>query len=62
MKNLVNIVVIVFLIFSLTSCGSGVSAKRGSKYEVAGYTLKNKKEIMERKVLYKKSKTMIVLP
>ncbi len=62
MKKIVTIVFTVFLALSLGSCGSGISAKRASQNEVASYTLKNKKEIMEQKVLYKKSKTIIVLP
>lgn len=62
MKKFVYIAIAVFLTVSLTSCGAGVSAKRATQQELAGYTLKNKKELMERKILYKKSETMIVLP
>ena len=62
MKKFVYIAIIVFLAISLTSCGSGISAKKNTQNEVAGYTLKNKKEIMEQKILHKKSKTIIVVP
>lgn len=62
MRNLIYIAITVFLVISLSSCGAGVSAKRATQNEVAGYTLKNKKEIMEQKILHKKSKTIIVLP
>jgi hypothetical protein len=33
-----------------------------SENEVAGYTLKNKKELMQQKVLNKKARTVIALP
>ncbi len=62
MKKFVYIAFTVFFAVSLTSCGAGVAVKAKSKHQVAGYTLKNKKEIMEQKILHKKSKTIVVLP
>ncbi len=62
MKNFIYIAITVFFAVSLTSCGAGFSAKKTTPQEIAGYTLKNKKEIMERKILHKKSKTIIVIP
>ncbi len=62
MKKIVYIAIVVIFIISLTSCGSAISAKNESKYQVAGYTLKNKTEIMEQKILHKKSKTIITAP
>ena len=62
MKNIIYIAITVFFAVSLTSCGAGYSAKSETNKELAGYTLKNKKEIMERKILYKKSKTIVVIP
>jgi hypothetical protein len=46
----------------LTSCGSSVAIQKDSKASLAGYTLKNKKELMEQKILNKKSKTIIAIP
>ena len=65
MTKFIYIIFTLFLAVSLTSCGAGCtakSAKKETKKEIAGYTLKNKKEIMERKILHKKSKTIIVKP
>ncbi len=62
MIKIIYIAITVFFAVSLTSCGAGCSAKKGKKKEVASYTLKNKKEIMEQKILHKKNKTIIVIP
>jgi predicted metal-binding protein len=44
-----------------TSCGTALSVKKDNT-EVAGYTLKNKKEQFQQKILHKKVKTVIVQP
>lgn len=62
MKKFVYIAITVFFAVSLTSCGAGASVKADANNKVAGYTLKNKKEIMEQKILHKKSKTIVVIP
>lgn len=62
MTKFVYIIFTLFLAVSLTSCGAGCSAKKAAKKEVASYTLKNKKEIMEQQILHKKNKTIIVIP
>jgi len=62
MKKFVYIAFTVIFAVSLTSCGAGASVKASENDKVAGYTLKNKKEIMEQKILHKKSKTIIAIP
>jgi len=65
MAKFVYLIVTLFLAVSLTSCGAGCSAKSAKKEtskEIAGYTLKNKKEIMEQHILHKKSKIIVVKP
>jgi len=62
MKKLVYLLIVAFIAISFTSCGSAVSANKESQNQVAGYTLKNKKEIMEQKILYKSIKTIITVP
>ena len=44
-----------------TSCATTSSTQK-SENELAGYTLKNKKELMEQKVLCKTEKTVIAQP
>ena len=60
MRTLLSILCIVF-IASLSSCGSLKSHKVDSN-EVAGYTLKSKKELLQQKVLHNKSKTIVSQP
>jgi len=66
MTKFVYIIFTLFLAVSLTSCGASCAAKKGkkneTKKEVASYTLKNKKEIMEQQILHKKGKTIVVKP
>jgi len=61
MKKVIFIVATFIFAMSFTSCGT-VSAIQNQDTEVAGYTLKNKKEVVEYKILNKKSKTVIVIP
>jgi len=61
MKKIVYISIIAIFTASLTSCGSVSNATNNNK-EIAGYTLKNKKEQMQQKILNKKSKTAIATP
>jgi len=60
MKKIIYISIIAIFTASLTSCGSVSNVSNNS--EVAGYTLKNKKEQMQQKILNTKSKTVIVAP
>ena len=61
MKKVIFILAAVILTSTFTSCGT--TQKIGnSDAEVAGYTLKNKKELMEQKILNKRSKTVLVTP
>ena len=62
MKKFIYIAFTVVFAVSLSSCGAGASVKADANNQVAGYTLKNKKEIMEEKILHKKSKTIVVIP
>jgi len=61
MKKIIYISIIAIFTASLTSCGS-VSNVTNTNKEIAGYTLKNKKEQMQQKILNKKSKTAIATP
>ena len=45
----------------MTSCGTTASMQQNQN-EVAGYTLKNKKQLLEQKILNKKNKTVIAQP
>ena len=61
MKRIIFIIATVVLTISMTSCGSAVNLKN-SDTDVAGYTLKNKTELLEQKILNRKSKTVIAIP
>ena len=61
MKNIIYLGIALIFTASVSSCGS-VATIQKSENDVAGYTLKNKKELMEQKVLNKKNKTIIALP
>ena len=61
MKNLVYIVAILIFAVSFTSCGT-TSAIQKENTEVAGYTLKDKKEQFQQKIASKKTKTVIATP
>jgi hypothetical protein len=61
MKNIIYLGIALILTASICSCGSTSTIQKGEN-EVAGYTLKNKKELMQQKVLNKKVKTIIALP
>jgi len=54
----VTLILIAVLGTSLTSCSSAKTYQE----DVAGYTLKNKKELMQQKILNKKCKTVIATP
>jgi len=62
MKKFIYIAVTICFIVSLSSCGAGASIKGTHENEVAGYTLKDKKELMQYNILHKKGKTRVVLP
>ncbi len=61
MKKIIYLAVAVIFTLSVSSCGS-TSAIQKNDTEVAGFTLKNKKELMQQKVLHKKIKTVVVAP
>lgn len=61
MKNLIYIVAILIFSVSFTSCGT-TSAIQKENTEVAGYTLKDKKEQFHQKIASKKTKTVIATP
>ncbi|MAL59363.1 MAG: hypothetical protein CMC14_04875 [Flavobacteriaceae bacterium] len=60
MRTLLIIICVAFFA-SLTSCGS-VQSHINTNKEVAGYTLKSKKELLQQKVLNTSIKTVIVEP
>jgi len=47
---------------SMTSCSTAKNVKKENTKELAGYTLKNKKELMQQKIARKKSKTVLATP
>ena len=51
---------LAFAVFT-ASCGT-VDKVQKDETEIAGYTLKNKKELMQQKILAKQSKTIIAIP
>lgn len=56
-----NIILLVAFVTIFTSCATTDSVTKNSS-EVAAYTLKNKKELLQQKVLNTKSKTIITQP
>ena len=50
------------LIVSFVSCASTQSKALKKEQQVAGYTLKNKKELLQQKVLHKTQKTLVAKP
>ncbi|PVW17232.1 hypothetical protein [Marixanthomonas spongiae] len=61
MKKAAIIVLGAFFILSAASCATANSAKK-NETEIAGYTLKNKKELMQQKILNRKKKSVIATP
>jgi hypothetical protein len=65
MKTIKYIIVtiILVLVFSaaLTSCAVPMTIQNDSE-KVAGYTLKNKKELMQQKIANKKCKIVVATP
>jgi hypothetical protein len=61
MKRLIYIITIAFFAVSMASCGTTVKTLQKEE-KVAGYTLKNKKELMQQKILNQKKKTVIAQP
>ena len=62
MKKFIYIITVLCFTVSLTSCGSSVAIQTDSENQVLSYTLKNKKELMEQKILNKKNKTIVAIP
>lgn len=62
MKKALLIVSVLVLSLTATSCGTTSSAMKQTDTQVAGYTLKDKKEIVEQKILHKNNKTVIATP
>lgn len=61
MKKIFFLAIAFLFTITISSCGSSMVIQK-SENEVAGYTLKNKKELMQQKVLNKKERTVIALP
>ena len=55
--------IILVIVFSITSCATSQSVFK-KENEVAGYTLKNKKELMQQKIIAAKkaNKTVLATP
>ena len=62
MKKYITLVLILTVSICATSCGTTSKAIQQNETEVAGYTLKNKTQLMQQKILHKKSKTVIATP
>ena len=58
---IVTIILILVFAAALTSCATPMSIQNDSE-KLAGYTLKNKKELMQQKIADKKCKTVIAIP
>ena len=58
---IVTIILILVFAAALTSCATPMSIQNDSE-KLAGYTLKNKKELMQQKIADKKCKTIIAIP
>jgi uncharacterized protein YycO len=61
MKRIIYILAAVILCATTYSCGTPVQTIK-KENKVAGYTLKNKKELLQQKILQKKKKTVIAQP
>ena len=60
MKRILYLAFIINFTFLMSSCGTTASIEKNE--QVAGYTLKNKKELLKHKILYNKRKTVIATP
>lgn len=61
MKKILFLALTVVFTLSISSCGSTAVTQKNDTERTA-YTLKNKKELMQQKVLHKKIKTVVVAP
>ena len=65
MKTIKYIIVTIILVLvfaaALTSCAVPMTIQNDSE-KVAGYTLKNKKELMQQKIANKKCKIVVATP
>ena len=61
MKKVFICIGVIFCSISILSCASS-GAIKSTEDKLAGYTLKDKKELMEQKILHKKSKTVLATP
>ncbi|MBX2829441.1 MAG: hypothetical protein KTR22_14845 [Flavobacteriaceae bacterium] len=59
-KGIVTVVLIAVALGSFTSCAT--TMKVNTEESVSGYTLKNKKELMQQKIVHKKAKTVLATP
>ncbi len=60
MKRIVYLGIAIALAATVSSCKTGFEVQQQS--ELAGYTLKCKKELMQQKILHSKNKTVIATP
>ncbi|RDK82994.1 hypothetical protein [Marinirhabdus gelatinilytica] len=62
MKRLLYVAICVLMTTSITSCATSTTATQKVNTELAGYTLKDKKEQFQQKIASKKIKTVVVQP
>lgn len=58
---IVALILIVVLLAGLSSCATATNTLEESD-QVAGYTLKNKTELLQQKILNRNCKTIIAIP
>ena len=62
MKKYISIAILLLIVVSMASCGTAAKIEKDNTNQFAGYTLKNKKELMQQKIACKKSKTILTTP
>ncbi len=58
---IVALILLIVALAALTSCAAPINVQENSE-EIAGYTLKNKKELMQQKIANVKCKTVMATP
>jgi len=58
---IVTLILLIVVLAALSSCATPMKVQDNSE-EIAGYTLKNKKELMQQKIANIKCKTVMATP
>ena len=64
MKKIVYVALVLIFAISLTSCGSTVAVQELHKTqdEATSFTIKDKKEVMQKEIFHKRRSTIIAQP